>query len=251
MGNLEVSETKLINENQSKLDYYPELPLSARDSDNTETSTQVSRDTSKKKNISISLTEQITSQEKDALGIIQKHNRQYEDKDLIEQCLLKHFFMRSLEKQARYEIIKEMTLCGVHEGKTIFTQGTPGTFFYILKKGRAALIINGEKKKTFLPGESFGELALLHCAPRTGTVIAETECSLWVLGRKNFRKIVEHISKLNFEENKTFIQSIPILAHMDHYQKTLLCVNLIKETFEAGKNIVKAGEPAQIGRAHV
>ena len=244
MGNLEVSETKLINENQAKMDYYPELPLSARDSDNTETSTQVSRNTSKKKNISISQTEQVTSQEKDALGIIQKHNRQYEDKDLIEQCLLKHFFMRSLEKQARYEIIKEMTLCGVHEGKTIFTQGTPGTFFYILKKGRAALIINGEKKKTFLPGESFGELALLHCAPRTGTVIAETECSLWVLGRKNFRKIVEHISKLNFEENKTFIQSIPILAHMDHYQKTLLCVNLIKETFEAGKNIVKAGEPA-------
>ena len=49
MGNLEVSETKLINENQAKMDYYPELPLSARDSDNTETSTQVSRNTSKKR----------------------------------------------------------------------------------------------------------------------------------------------------------------------------------------------------------
>ena len=47
-----------------------------------------------------------------------------------------------------------------------------------------------------------------------------------------------------FEENKTFIQSIPILSSIEHYQQAILCVSLIKETFEEGKYIVKEGESA-------
>ena len=45
-----------------------------------------------------------------------------------------------------------------------------------------------------------------------------------------------------FEENKTFIQSVPILNSIEHYQQAILYVSLIKETFEKGKYIVKEGE---------
>ena len=122
--------------------------------------------------------ETLQNMERDALQIKQKHNRQFEDRELIEQCLLKHFFMCCLERQARMEIIKEMSLAYVPINTTIFAQGTPGNYFYILKQGKVHLIINGEHKKTLQVGESFGELALLHGAPRSGTVIAETECYL-------------------------------------------------------------------------
>ena len=203
----------------------------------------ISRGSLKMKKISSSFAiDTLQNMERDALQIKQKHNRQYEDKELIEQCLLKHFFMCCLERQARLEIIKEMSLAYVPTNTTIFAQGTPGNYFYILKQGKVNLIINGEHKKTLQVGESFGELALLHGAPRSGTVIAETECYLWVLERKSFKKIVEHITKINFEENKTFIQSIPSLANIDHYQKAILCVSLIKENFSEGQCIVKAGD---------
>ena len=63
--------------------------------------------------------------------------------------------------------------------------------------------------------------------------------------RKNFRKIVEHITKKNFEENKKFIESIPILSKIENAQKILLCSSLYKESFYEGKFIVREGEPAQ------
>ena len=184
------------------------------------------------------------SLESEALTIKKKHNKQIEDHDLIDNCIIKHFFMRTLDAPARLEIIKEMSLAYVPEKTIIFKQGSPGNYFYILKSGKANLIIDNIKKISINVGESFGELALLHGSPRTGTVIAETECYLWVLERKHFRKIVDHITKLNFEENKNFIQSIPILAHIDHYQQTILCVSLIKETFDEGTYIVKEGDAA-------
>ena len=88
-------------------------------------------------------------------------------------------------------------------------------------------------------------MALLHEAKRLESAKAITECYLWVMERKNFRKIVEHITKKHFEENKKFIESIPILANIENTQKTLLCSSLYKESFDEGKYIVREGEPAQ------
>jgi CRP-like cAMP-binding protein len=88
-------------------------------------------------------------------------------------------------------------------------------------------------------------LALLHEAKRLESAKAITECYLWVMERKNFRKIVEHITKKHFEENKKFIESIPILANIENTQKTLLCSSLYKESFDEGKYIVREGDPAQ------
>ena len=202
------------------------------------------RGSNKKKNLTINEDIESSKEESEVLTIKMKHNRQCEDKELIDNCIMKHFFMRTLERGARLEIIKEMSFATVPSNTIIFQQGTPGNFFYILKVGTVELFIDEKKIKTFSVGESFGELALLHGAPRSGTVKAVTECGLWVLERKNFRKIVDHITKMNFEENKTFIQSVPILRTIDHYQQAILCLSLIKETFEEGKYIVKEGENA-------
>ena len=182
--------------------------------------------------------------EKNVLTIIQKHNRANDDKELIENCLLKHFFMKDLETKARKEIIKEMSLASIKPNTYIFKEGGIGNYFYILKKGTVEVISNNNEKRLLNVGESFGELALLHGATRVTSTKAVTECLLWVMERKNFRKIVDHITKKNFEQNKNFIESIPILANIDHAQKALLCSNLYKESFEKGNFIVRKGDPA-------
>lgn len=182
--------------------------------------------------------------ERNVLEIIQKHNKKNDDFKLIETCLLKHFFMQGLEKKARQEIISEMSLCSIKPNTYIFKQGGMGIYFYILKQGIVEWTVNDQLVGKIELGESFGELALLHCAPRGGSTKAITQCYLWVLERKNFRKIVDHITKMNFEENKNFIESIPILSIIDQCQKTLLCNSLYKETFKEGQLIVKQGELA-------
>ena len=51
---------------------------------------------------------------------------------------------------------------------------------------------------------------------------------------ERIRKIVDYITKKNFEQSKNFIESIPILANIDYAQKALLCSSLYKESFERG-----------------
>jgi hypothetical protein len=43
--------------------------------------------------------------------------------------------MRGLERQARKEIIREMSLVSVKENTFIFKQDGIGSYFYILKEG--------------------------------------------------------------------------------------------------------------------
>lgn len=91
--------------------------------------------------------------EYNVLEIFKKNNHDDSDHELIEKCLLNHFFMRSLERQARNEIIKEMTLCKVKPNEAIFKQGTIGNFFYIIKEGDVDLLIDEKKIKTLKSGE--------------------------------------------------------------------------------------------------
>jgi hypothetical protein len=193
----------------------------------------------KKQKISGAQPKNIEITELDVLNIKKRNNHDFEDKDLINSCLMKHFFMRSLDTDARTEIIKEMTLCHVDADTIVFKQGSMGNFFYIVKEGDMDLYLNEVYTKTIVSGESFGELALLHGAPRSGTVKTKSKTLLWCLERRNFRKVMDHINLINYEENIKFISSIAILANIDNDLKSVLASNLLKEYFEIDKYIVR------------
>lgn len=125
----------------------------------------------------------------------------------------------------------------------LFNLNTIGDHFFILRDGLISLNLNGESK-TILPGESFGELALLHAAPRNMICKTSKDCQFWCLSRKTFREIIDHVNYINFEQNKKFIQSIPILNALEDDQKAILCSNLLKEVHELGEYIVKEGDLA-------
>ena len=182
--------------------------------------------------------------EYNVLEIIKKNNHDDTDHELIEKCLLNHFFMRSLEKQARNEIIKEMTLCKVKPKEYIFKQGSIGNFFYIIKEGDVDLLIDDKKIKVLKSGESFGELALLHGAPRSGTVISTNGSLLWCMERRNFRKIIDHINAINYNENIQFINGITLFTNLNKNLKTILARNLIKVYYDPKQIIVKEGDLA-------
>ena len=182
------------------------------------------------------------STEKENFKILKVHNQTKEDAILINECIQKHFFMKYLNKQAISKIIEEMSLVEIEQNNFIFKQGTIGNYFYILKSGSAELLVNHQLIKILKKGESFGELALLHDAPRSGSIKAISNCLLWTMERKNFRKIIEHINKITYEENLQFIDSVSVLSHMEQYQKTILCSHLVLEEFNQGRLIVKKGE---------
>jgi len=205
--------------------------------DNVEKRREKDKDDKKEKKLKVS--EKVNEEEVKALKILQKHNSELEDKDLISEVLSKHFFMRILDKRARQEIIKEMTLCQIDENVTVFTQGTPGSYFYIVKEGSLQLYIDDKYIRDISQWESIGELALIHNTNRSGTLKSKSIAKVWVLERKNFRKIVDVINKMNFEENKAFIGSVRMLTAIDSELRTILSNSLLKQYFEAGKYIFR------------
>ena len=93
--------------------------------------------------------------------------------------------MKDFDKQARNEIIQEMSLSSLHQNTYIYKQGGIGNYFYILKEGKIEIIQqNINKKREINLGESFGELALLHEAKRLESARAITKCYLWVIEEK-------------------------------------------------------------------
>ena len=180
------------------------------------------------------------NQEKKVLELIHEKNAEKEDYDLIYDIISKHFFLQTLNNQAKNEIIISMSLYSLKAGKTLYTQGSSGNFWYIIHSGQLNKYMDDKLVSTINAGESFGEHALMNNSPRINTIVSVTDCKLWVLKRQVFRKILEFIFTLNYEQNKKFLESINI--PLDSTIKSIMANNLIQEIYKAGQYIFKEGE---------
>jgi CRP/FNR family cyclic AMP-dependent transcriptional regulator len=81
----------------------------------------------------------------------------------------------------------------VPAGTVLMRQGEPGHEAFVIEKGKARATVRGKKSSLMGPGEVFGEMALLHSAPRSATVTAETDMNLVVLGSREFSTLLEDV----------------------------------------------------------
>ena len=179
--------------------------------------------------------------EKQNMKLLNKHNKECKDSGLIDECLISHCFLRALEKQARQEIIKEMSLFFVKSNIEIFKQGDPAGCFYILRQGTCDIIINGEKKEILQKGNYFGDTAILYGTNREYTVKTSTDCYVWIMEKKNFKKVIEHILHITYEDNNSNIGKISLFSIASHDQKIKLANNIYRETHLENKSIFDKG----------
>ena len=181
------------------------------------------------------------NEELKVIELIQEKNPKKIDYDLIYNSIGKHFFMQTLNDQARNEIIINMSLYKINAGTTLFYQGSVGNFWYIVHEGKLEFYVDEKLTKNFEVGDSFGEVALINNVPRNGTVKAITDCQLWALKKEVFCKIRDFLFAYNFKGNMEFLKSIDL--PLDEAMKTLMANNLIQNIYKENEVICKEGEP--------
>jgi len=78
------------------------------------------------------------------------------------------------------------------ESASIVKEGDLGDAFYAILEGQAkAVNRQGRTVNRLLPGDFFGEIALLDGGPRTATVVAETPLVVLELRRKGFLRLLD------------------------------------------------------------
>ena len=76
-------------------------------------------------------------------------------------------------------------------GTELTKQGDTGNEFVIILDGEVDVVIDGNVVATRGSGDYFGEIALLSERPRTATVVAKTPVAIEVIGRREFRALVD------------------------------------------------------------
>lgn len=77
------------------------------------------------------------------------------------------------------------------EGKELTRQGSPGREFFVLVEGTADVVKDGKKVNSLEGGDFFGEIALVHQAPRTATVTATSPVRALVVTERDFKRLLE------------------------------------------------------------
>ena len=86
------------------------------------------------------------------------------------------------------------SLCEVAEympDAAIVKQGEPGDAFFVVLKGQAKVTVNNRFVQRLLPGDHFGEIAVLDGGERAATVRSETPMQLVILTRRDLMKALK------------------------------------------------------------
>ena len=99
----------------------------------------------------------------------------------------------ALSRKELQRVAKASDEVKVKAGHELARQGDVGREMFVLIDGEATVKRNGRKITTIGAGAAVGELSLLDRGPRTATVTCETECTVLVLGAREFSALLDDL----------------------------------------------------------
>ncbi len=152
-----------------------------------------------------------------------KYPKPEDIKSQIKARLNQAFMFSALNEEELSIVIDAMQVRKVLKDETVITEGEDGDNLYVVEMGclTCTKVINQVATflKTYLPGDAFGELALLYNAPRAATIKAKIDSDLWSLDRETFTHIVKDAASKKRERYEAFLEKVKILQSMDAYER--------------------------------
>mmetsp|Transcript_4386 Transcript_4386/g.5082 ORF Transcript_4386/g.5082 Transcript_4386/m.5082 type:complete len:830 (+) Transcript_4386:436-2925(+) len=170
------------------------------------------------------------------------------DIQVIEKACEGIAIFQGLHPEDRKKLFGAVYKLEYQAGEYIVRQGEEGRNFYIIVEGTPVVRITGPKgerelNKRMYPGQTFGEVALLHSCPRSASVVVEADdqrgVTLWVLNRNIFKEVVTASTNARRERFIAALNKVPMLAKLSKYKVQQLTDVLVPMSYKAGNVIIK------------
>jgi CRP-like cAMP-binding protein len=103
----------------------------------------------------------------------------------------------------------------VAEGVTVVREGDPGDSLYLIADGKFTVEKTGTRLAMLLPGDLFGEIALMYDLPRTATVRSVLPGRVYTLGRREFMTAMGATGEANIAARRLAEQRLDEQRRMD------------------------------------
>jgi len=113
--------------------------------------------------------------------------------DQFEARLSKVPLFRACSKQDLRHIARLADYDTCRVGETLVREGQRGNELYVIVSGEADVVRDGASVATLKAGDYFGELAVLHPAPRTATVTAKTDMDVLIVTARELAVLLSDV----------------------------------------------------------
>ncbi|MBM3952709.1 MAG: cyclic nucleotide-binding domain-containing protein [Rhodospirillales bacterium] len=121
---------------------------------------------------------------------------------------------RKLDAVRVSDIVSVLKAKNVPARHAVVRRGEQADAMYFIVSGEVAVDILPAPKRLGA-GDYFGEIALLKHAPRTATVVSETDCALLVLGTDDFARLLRDVPELAEQLRKTMDERLAELERAE------------------------------------
>ena len=152
-----------------------------------------------------------------------------------------------INKEDRAALFASMYTFDYAAGEYIMKQGEEGRNFYIVVQGAPVVTVLGadgatELCKTLGPGDTFGEMALLHGGVRSASVRAgDAPVKTWVLGRATFRQVLSDAAFARRKKYGELLAVVKPLASLSDYARSTLADAVVPLAYARGDVIIAQG----------
>jgi CRP-like cAMP-binding protein len=152
-----------------------------------------------------------------------------------------------IPKEDRAALFASMYTFDYAANEFIMKQGEEGRNFYIVVQGAPVVSVTGadgslELSKALGPGDTFGEMALLHGGVRSASVRAgDAPVKTWVLGRATFRQVLSDAAFARRKKYGELLASVKPLSSLTDYARSQLADAVVPLAYARGDVIIAQG----------
>jgi len=166
-----------------------------------------------------------------------------EEIDWIHDCVKDTVLFEGLDTRTRKIVIRRMYREKVAADFKFITQGDCNAHtFHVIESGSFIIEIDEKENYRYDKGMCFGELALIHDAPRAATVRSAEDSVVWTMERNAFRNVLKLTDKRSHTLQLNWLSKVDLLKTLSWRQLGVISSAFEEVSYEKDAVIIKEGD---------